>query len=249
MSSFAFSIPLFDVLPICSPWATNCPTVELRLGLEVDVVGLPAAAVVEVDAVLAATCREDLVDDAVRRREHGLAFADVVAVVVALGQVDAVLVGPVAVRVVGVRVVRVGRRLPDLPARDGHLEERSRSRRLSVRRGRQNTDRGRRDDECRPPDVARCRHGRSPSGRLRGAPPHPYNRRGRDSLRAFVAGAACAESHPRQLSSRWQPISSCGPAPSWVVKMSLRPWTPSSARGRRQWSTSTGSRESGSPRS
>ena len=92
---------------------------ELRRDLfEVDVVGRPAVAVVEEDAVLAVRRRVRPVDDAVSRREHGLAGADVVAVLVALREVDGVLL-PVPVPL-------VGRRLPDLSARDGHLEERPR---------------------------------------------------------------------------------------------------------------------------
>ena len=80
---------------------------QRRQLLEVEVVGDPAVAVVEIDAVAARVVREDLEHVAVGRREHRLALAHVGVGRGPLTEVDAVLVGPVAF---------VGRRLPGLTA-------------------------------------------------------------------------------------------------------------------------------------
>ena len=119
-------MPLLPTRPICSPWPTFWPIGERRDRLEVDVVGDPAVAVVEVDAVVAAGAGEDLLDLAVGRGEDGLALAHVGVAGGPLAEVDAVLVGPVAV---------VGRGLPGLPAGEGHLEEGARAGGLGGRGG------------------------------------------------------------------------------------------------------------------
>jgi len=124
---------------------------ERRHRLEMDVEGGPAT-VVEVHAVLATDVvvvvievavgvavdgrrREHRHDGSVGRGEHGFARADVVAVAVALREVDAVLVGPVP-------VVRGG--VPGLAARNRHLKHRARADCLGGRRGEQ----CRQHDEC-----------------------------------------------------------------------------------------------------
>ncbi len=126
---------------------------QRRHGLQVDVVGPPTVAVIEEHPVLAATVGVGIQHGACRGGDGELAFTEVLLILVALREIDCVLVP--------VPVCRVSGRPPGLAAGHRHPEERDRPGR--PRLGSPEAHRHSDSKDCRKGRTSLMSHRRSPA--------------------------------------------------------------------------------------